>query len=141
MLEALLPRIGTDIKGQMRSERELLDASGYEDRPRDFDELIRILDHDLRLITPTEERLKQEGGRTNGENTATAADPSDSVVSLQPSAFRCFQLTHDYLVHSVRDWVTRKQQETRRGRAGCAWLSAASHCGKPRRKTGTSRRS
>ena len=28
-----------------------------------------------------------------------------------------FQLTHDYLVHSLRDWLTRKQKETRRGRA------------------------
>src|SRR5262249_12029883 len=30
---------------------------------------------------------------------------------------RCYQLTHDYLVHSLRDWLTRKQRETRRGRA------------------------
>ena len=28
-----------------------------------------------------------------------------------------FQLTHDYLVHSLRDWLTRKQNETRKGRA------------------------
>ena len=28
-----------------------------------------------------------------------------------------YQLTHDYLVHSLRDWLTRKQRETRRGRA------------------------
>ncbi len=26
-------------------------------------------------------------------------------------------LTHDYLVHSLRDWLTRKQRESRRGRA------------------------
>ena len=26
-------------------------------------------------------------------------------------------LTHDYLVHSLRNWLTRKQRETRRGRA------------------------
>ncbi|MGE0758275.1 MAG: SUMF1/EgtB/PvdO family nonheme iron enzyme, partial [Pirellulaceae bacterium] len=26
-------------------------------------------------------------------------------------------LTHDYLVHSLRDWLTRKQKETRKGRA------------------------
>ena len=30
---------------------------------------------------------------------------------------RYYQLTHDYLVHSLRDWLTRKQRETRRGRA------------------------
>src|SRR5207245_2234788 len=27
------------------------------------------------------------------------------------------QLTHDYLVHSLRAWLTRKQKETRQGRA------------------------
>ena len=38
----------------MRSEAELRQASGYADRPRDFDDLIRILDGELRLITPTD---------------------------------------------------------------------------------------
>jgi hypothetical protein len=28
-----------------------------------------------------------------------------------------YQLTHDYLVPSIREWLTRKQRETRRGRA------------------------
>jgi serine/threonine protein kinase len=54
VLKALLPQTGTDIKGQMRSEAELRAASGYADRTRDFDELVRILDHELRLMTPTE---------------------------------------------------------------------------------------
>src|SRR5437667_12374117 len=30
---------------------------------------------------------------------------------------RYYQLTHDYLVPSLRAWLTRKQKETRRGRA------------------------
>jgi len=34
-----------------------------------------------------------------------------------PPPARYYQLTHDYLVHSLRDWLTRKQRETRRGRA------------------------
>ena len=54
VLKALLPQTGTDIKGQMRSEAELREASGYAGQPRDFDDLVRILDHDLRLITPTD---------------------------------------------------------------------------------------
>ena len=41
----------------------------------------------------------------------------DSAFILPPSSFRYYQLTHDYLVHSLRDWLTRKQRETRRGRA------------------------
>ena len=54
MLKALLPEAGTDIKGQMRSERDLRNASGYAGRPADFTDLIRILDGELRLITPTD---------------------------------------------------------------------------------------
>ena len=38
----------------MRSYAELLEASGYGNRPRDFDDLIRILDSEIRLITPTD---------------------------------------------------------------------------------------
>src|SRR6202040_4122513 len=44
VLQALLPESGTNIKGHMRSYGELLEASGYGSRPKDFDDLIRILD-------------------------------------------------------------------------------------------------
>jgi serine/threonine protein kinase len=81
VLRALLPESGTDIKGRMRSEQDLRDASGYANRPRDFASL-------------------PEG---------STDDPGTSG--------RFFQLTHDYLVHSLRTWLTRKQRETRRGRA------------------------
>src|SRR5262249_52704415 len=117
VLKALLPQTGTDIKGQMHSEAELRAASGYAGQPRDFDDLVRILDHDLRLITPTEERMTDEGGRMTGENPKAASADLDSSFILHPSSFRYYQLTHDYLVHSLRDWLTRKQRETRRGRA------------------------
>src|SRR5262249_14166104 len=100
VLKALLPQTGTDIKGQMWSEAELRAASGYADRPRDFDELVHILDPELRLITPTD----PEGS-------------TGAVSSARTGSERCYQLTHDYLVHSLRDWLTRKQRETRRGRA------------------------
>ena len=99
VLKALLPETGTDIKGQMRSEGELQQAAEYADRPRDFAELIHILDDELRLITPTE-----------------PADVGDGQPTAPPSG-RYYQLTHDYLVPSLRDWLTRKQRETRRGRA------------------------
>ena len=100
VLKALLPESGTDIKGQMKSYDELLEASGYANRPKDFDDLIRILDSEIRLITPTD----PEG---------TGDDSPTKAISGQ----KYYQLTHDYLVHSLRDWLTRKQQETRRGRA------------------------
>ena len=101
VLKALLPESGTEIRGHMRSYGDLLEASGYANRPRDFDDLIRILDHELRLITPTDPEGK--------------VGDDDSLSSI-PSGLKYYQLTHDYLVHSLRDWLTRKQKETRRGR-------------------------
>src|SRR5262249_44718267 len=44
----------------------------------------------------------------------------DADRSTGPAGARYYQLTHDYLVPSLRDWLTRKQKETRRGRAGRA---------------------
>ena len=102
VLKALLPESGTDIKGHMRSQAELLEASGYASHPRDFDDLIRILDGETRLITPTE----QEG-----------KEGADESTFQTQAGQKYYQLTHDYLVHSLRDWLTRKQKETRRGRA------------------------
>ena len=107
VLKALLPESGTDIKGHMRSHAELLEASGYGSRPKDFDDLLRILDSEIRLITPTD----PEGERKDAGDEAPAS--SGSSRRLQ----KYYQLTHDYLVPSLRDWLTRKQKETRRGRA------------------------
>ncbi len=102
VLKALLPELGTDIKGHMRSCAELLEASGYQGRRAEFDELMHILDAELRLITPTD----PDGLASTGDGAARR----DSVDGY-------YQLTHDYLVHSLRDWLTSKQRETRRGRA------------------------
>jgi len=100
VLKALLPESGSEIKGHLRSYVELLEASGYSSRPNDFDDLIRILDSEIRLITPTDPEGKED----------------DSASSMKAGE-KYYQLTHDYLVHSLRDWLTRKQKETRRGRA------------------------
>ena len=102
VLKALLPESATEIKGHMRSRQELMEASGCGDRPREFEDLIRILDSEIRLITPTDP-----------EGSAAAEDSLAKVEVGQ----KYYQLTHDYLVHSLQDWLTRKQRETRRGRA------------------------
>ncbi|MBC7819006.1 MAG: SUMF1/EgtB/PvdO family nonheme iron enzyme, partial [Planctomycetaceae bacterium] len=94
VLKVLLPEAGTDIKGHMIPREQLIDASGYRMRPHDFDALLRILDHDLRLITPVD----AEGDEGRGLSHS-------------------YQLAHDYLVPSVREWLHKKQKETRRGRA------------------------
>ena len=59
VLKALLPESGTDIKGQMRSQQDLLEASGYSNRPRDFDDLLLILDSELRLICFVEAKKRE----------------------------------------------------------------------------------
>jgi hypothetical protein len=78
VLKALLPETGTDIKGHMRSQEDLLEASGYASRPRDFDDLLRILDNELRLITPTDPEGKDE-----------------SAPSTVQAGAKYYQLTHD----------------------------------------------
>ncbi len=65
VLRALLPDVTTDIKGHQRSREELLDASGYADHPADFDELMHVLDQDLKLITPTEGAQGQSSSSTD----------------------------------------------------------------------------
>ena len=121
VLRSLLPSGGTEIKGHRRSRIELLEASGYGSRDRDFADLMRILDSELRLITPVDVVEPQ----------SLAAIPHgllETQSRLAPAVQ--YQLTHDYLVPSLRDWLTRKQRETRRGRAelklderAAAWIA------------------
>src|SRR5271166_5664408 len=100
VLRALLPETGSNIKGNMRSYDQLLVVSGYGSRPNEFDELLRILNSELRLISP----IEREGSESDGQTKT-------------PVGEKFFLLTHDYLVPSIREWLTRKQKETRRGRA------------------------
>jgi HEAT repeat protein len=102
VLKALLPEPGSPIKGCRRSRRQLLEASGYAGRPAEFLELLRILDTEVRLITPTD------------PDALSVPDPAE-----EPSAAdrEYYQLTHDYLVPALREWLTRKQRESQRGRA------------------------
>ena len=100
VLKCLLPEHGTNIKGHLRSYQALLESAGYARRPQEFADLLRILDGELRLVTPTDpEGVESE----DGPQTRTEE--------------KYYQLTHDYLVPSVREWLTSKQKATRRGRA------------------------
>ncbi len=94
VLAALLPESDREIKRPSRTRRELLDLSGYSSRPDRFDDLIRILDEELRLIT--------------------AIDQDEVLASGSPrptSGERFFQLTHDFLVPSLREWRSHKDRE------------------------------
>ncbi|MBS0263387.1 MAG: SUMF1/EgtB/PvdO family nonheme iron enzyme [Planctomycetes bacterium] len=100
VLQTFLPDPGSNIRGPARSAAELLTASGYAACPRDFDELLDILERELQLLTPI----------------------ATTVGDLQ----RHYQLTHDELVPALRDWFSRKQRETARGRATLQLAEAAS---------------
>ncbi len=97
VLQALLPEIGTEIRGHMRSRTELLEATEGAGTQDDFDELLRILDTQLRLITPTD---------PEGVEPSDARAPSLIINSLTTTS-------------SPRSATgsTQKQRETRRGRA------------------------
>ena len=150
VLKTLLyvPGQATSIKGRMRSRGDLIEACGYNRRPQDFDDLLGILDAELRLITPTEPVAKEysisdcglrisdlSSPKTerseiplSGSETSSTAPPgarllateaADSEIQNPKSKIQnsFYQLTHDYLVPALRDWLTRKQRETIRGRA------------------------
>ena len=98
-LTVLLPDQGTDIKGAMKSYSELLAASGYSSQPDEFRTLLRILDTNLRLITPTD---------------PMGLSPEEAS---EQSGMRYYQLTHDFLVPAIRECVTQAERGTRQGRA------------------------
>ena len=64
-------------------------------------ELILILDAETRLITPIDP-----------EGTERPQNPDTLHAEV-----KCYQLSHDYLIGPLRAWLTRKQWESRRGRA------------------------
>ena len=92
VLGALLSEGGGEIKRPRRPWRALLDVSGYARQPEKFEDLLRILDEELFLITPIEqeEGLEADSGQTTG------------------SGERCYQLTHDFLVPSLRKWQSKE---------------------------------
>ena len=102
VLRSLLPDHDVDIKGSMQRETQLLEVSGYTDQPDRFEQLVEILDNQLRLITPTD--------------PAGVTDPNDSIgPDTKPEPH--YQLTHDFMVPAIRRWLNLHQIETARGRA------------------------
>ncbi|MGO9598586.1 MAG: protein kinase domain-containing protein [Isosphaeraceae bacterium] len=105
MLKLLLPAPMAIIRAAPRSGQELCQASGYADRPADFADLLRVLDNDLRLITPLDTLPTSDG------------QPRAESAPGEPWSGSRFQLAHDYLIRPIRQWIERKEQSTREGRA------------------------
>jgi eukaryotic-like serine/threonine-protein kinase len=98
LLEALVPVTG-QIRGRMLPIESLREACGMKNRPLEFNSLLKVLDSELRLITPVGVLGVDESSKTEGNPTTH------------------YQLTHDFLVGSLRDWLTQKKRSTRQGRA------------------------
>ena len=98
VLQSMLPKAGTEIKTCRRTIEELRVASGYADRDA-FLSLMTILESELKLITATD---AYDLSRT--DSSSTESEPAT------------YQLSHDFLVPSIRDWLTTQQQATLRGR-------------------------
>ena len=111
VLQSLLPDSGSDIRGGLKSHAQLLTASGYAHHPAEFDSLLQILDRELRLITPT----ALEGDQFDGASVPDSALPAG--LPSPASSLQYYQLTHDYLVPSLRAWLASKEGQTRQGRA------------------------
>jgi SpoVK/Ycf46/Vps4 family AAA+-type ATPase len=101
ILSALLPETG-QIKDCVRTREELLVASKYESKIREFDEVMHLLDVELRLVTPVKS-IDSESSSKSGDASSTSG--------------YVYQLTHDFLVPSIREWLDREYQSTSRGRA------------------------
>jgi hypothetical protein len=115
VLSCLLPEAGVEIKGHFRNQDDLRKASGYGERHDErFGDLLRILDHDLRLVTPAaaDDLADSAGGQVHG-GRGTGPEPR-------------YQLTHDYLVPALVQWLSRKEKENWRGRAKARLAERAS---------------
>ena len=108
VLRSLLPAPGTDIKACTQTASELARAAKYEVSSNNFRELLEILEDETRLLALVDAPESVDGESVEGtDKGSTNGSSNDS---------RAFQLTHDYLVPSIREWLTRKQKETWRGR-------------------------
>lgn len=96
VLESLLPANDISIRVHFRSADLMKEASGLSEQ--EFSSLLEILDKDLRLITPVDPDSSSTDSEQNAQET------------------RFYQLTHDYLVPSVRNWLFAKRKSTWRGR-------------------------
>lgn len=101
VLQALLPAPTSVLRGTLRSSQELRVASGYREQAAEFAELMRILDSELRMVTAV-------------DSEGTAREHGDPQLD---NGEVYYQLAHDFLVGSIRQWLERKQHATRAGRA------------------------
>lgn len=99
VLEALLPEAGNNLKGHMKPYRVLRNVVSEKCDSTRFNRVLTVLSDELRIISDT----TPDHARNDTPN------PSEGE--------RHYQLTHDYLVPAIRNWLAREKQTTWRGRA------------------------
>ena len=112
VLSALLPLAG-GIKGPLCPYQELLRVAEYGDQPDEFDQLMVLLEGEMRLVTRA--RLSDESfaGQDSSPASREHSDADSGSHAVEPS----YQLTHDFLVPSLQTWLERGLRGTRHGRA------------------------
>jgi len=98
VMDGLLPEVGTQIKTRHRTREELLSLSGYGDDSKRFESLMALLEGQLKLISPVDVL----------DHSRSSAH--DRMTELH------YQLSHDFLVPSIREWLCSEQRKTYRGR-------------------------
>ncbi len=118
VFRGLLPGTSTVIKGTSKSRDQLWQGLGGRFTRQAFDQVLDRLESELRLIS-----------RVDSDGLHESTDQDDRETG------QIFRLTHDFLVIPIREWLDRKQKETRKGRSlqrltelGDAWNSTGDSC-------------
>jgi serine/threonine protein kinase/formylglycine-generating enzyme required for sulfatase activity len=100
ILHELLPADDTVIKPQACHQSVLLERLAGIASEETLSRLLHLIDTEVRLITPS-------------------SNPNVSVTSSSASSSKdpAYQLTHDYLVPTIRKWLASQNTSTREGRA------------------------
>ncbi|GAA5506982.1 bifunctional serine/threonine-protein kinase/formylglycine-generating enzyme family protein [Novipirellula caenicola] len=119
VLRALLPEASSRIKGSVRTKEELAQAASYREKSS-FRELLSILDREMHLITPTDRDAadtldSDQQTVTDSTRTNDSDDSSESVNRGNQSGG--YQLTHDFLIAPIRQWIEYRNRSTKHGKA------------------------
>ncbi|MFN7873911.1 MAG: protein kinase domain-containing protein [Pirellula sp.] len=100
ILSELLPSDDTVIKPQACHQSILLERLEGLASEETLSRLLHLIDTEVRLITPS-------------------SNPNVSITSSSASSSKdpAYQLTHDYLVPTIRKWLASQNTSTREGRA------------------------
>ena len=99
ILEKLLPESAIDLKGKMQPDH-ILKKAAEDVGLHQFEQAVHILEQKLRIIERTEPNANQSRSSPNGGINEAH-----------------YQLTHDYLVPAIRNWLHKSKLTTWRGRA------------------------